>query len=332
MEEDAYREAKKKRAGGENLGEDVENPLDVAEGPVTAVQARRAPTRTSAWTSGTASASGGSASASAAASATPRAMASRPSTLRPRRRLRRELGAARGAVSTTSRPASRRAAPGPASSTSRPRSASCCRPTWRCPWKGRFQYIPQDSKYSRFAAHGRDLRPREADALHEAEPAAVLRHRARRRRRGLPLRRQAGLGHHRPQRSAVQGPGFQGHRQGRSAGRWRWAAASTSRRRSGRRSSSRRTPWRAFRPSASSSTETSRYSSISTARPKPRPRAATSPRRRTRSRSRPAPCAASIAARSSAEIVRSGPPPRIRSAWLRSGRPVAASQRIAPTA
>jgi len=33
MEEDAYREAKKKR-GTENLGEDVENPLDVAEGPV----------------------------------------------------------------------------------------------------------------------------------------------------------------------------------------------------------------------------------------------------------------------------------------------------------
>ena len=33
MEEDAYREAKKKRSG-ENLGEDVENPLDVAEGPV----------------------------------------------------------------------------------------------------------------------------------------------------------------------------------------------------------------------------------------------------------------------------------------------------------
>src|SRR4029078_476221 len=32
MEEDAYREAKKKR--DENLGEDVENPLDVAEGPV----------------------------------------------------------------------------------------------------------------------------------------------------------------------------------------------------------------------------------------------------------------------------------------------------------
>jgi hypothetical protein len=34
MEEDAYRETKKKHAGGENLGEDVENPLDVAEGPV----------------------------------------------------------------------------------------------------------------------------------------------------------------------------------------------------------------------------------------------------------------------------------------------------------
>jgi hypothetical protein len=33
MEEDAYREAKKKRTT-ENLGEDVENPLDVAEGPV----------------------------------------------------------------------------------------------------------------------------------------------------------------------------------------------------------------------------------------------------------------------------------------------------------
>jgi len=33
MEEDAYREAKKKR-GSESLGEDVENPLDVAEGPV----------------------------------------------------------------------------------------------------------------------------------------------------------------------------------------------------------------------------------------------------------------------------------------------------------
>jgi hypothetical protein len=33
MEEDAYREAKKNRASA-NLGEDVENPLDVAEGPV----------------------------------------------------------------------------------------------------------------------------------------------------------------------------------------------------------------------------------------------------------------------------------------------------------
>ena len=65
---------------------------------------------------------------------------------------------------------------------------------------------------------------------------------------------------------------------------------------------------------ASSSTETSRYRSISTARPKARPRAATSPRRRTRSRSRPAPCAASMAARSSAAIARWAPPPRIRSA------------------
>ena len=77
MEEEAYREVEEDD-GDENLGEDVENPLDEAEGPDRQSTLGAHRRGRAAWTSGTESASGGSASASAAASATPRATASRP--------------------------------------------------------------------------------------------------------------------------------------------------------------------------------------------------------------------------------------------------------------
>ena len=65
----------------------------------------------------------------------------------------------------------RRAAPGRGSATSRPNSATSSTPASPISLEGRFQYIPQPSKYAKFTATGALSVLAKVTLLHEAEPS-----------------------------------------------------------------------------------------------------------------------------------------------------------------
>ncbi len=184
MEEEAYRESKKQK--NEDRARTSENPLDEPRG-----RSRRARSATTirtwrASTFATASASGGSASAPAAASATPRATASRPSTPRadPGFHSLADSFQAGGAWAGLGHLA--------------PEVGFMLTPNVAFSLEGRFQYIPQNPKYARFAARGAISGLAKLIVYTKQSQIRFFGSGHRRGRRGLPLRRQAGIDRHRP--------------------------------------------------------------------------------------------------------------------------------------
>ena len=195
MEEDAYREAKKKHAGGEHLRRGRREPAGRGGRPGQAVQARLGHNkRTSAWTSGTASASGrigigvGSGFGYAKGNGLEAVNASPETTAPP------GAGCGEGSgfhdLSALLRPGGAWAG----FCHLAPEFGFMLTPNVASPSKAASSTSRSTRSIRASRRTGRSRGSLKLIRVHEAEPAALLRHRARRRRRGLPLRRQAGSG------------------------------------------------------------------------------------------------------------------------------------------